>query len=535
VTTRRRTFVLVLFVLPCVAAIALFAMSGASSAVTAIVPTRFDDPAPDGCLPTDCSLREAVIAAEASADASLIELQAGVYKLTRAASASEPETLTAGAQNRRVGDLDIDETTTIAGKGAGRTFIDATMIDRVFDLKATGCAAGTPCVWISDLTLANGSAQAGNFGHTHGGAVHNHGRAQLTQVGITNSVASTGAGITNAGAVGTIQPAADILLVNVTLAVNAAQGQGGGLENGGTANLFNVTLSENNSVSDTGNALFGGATATTRLTNTLLSGNLGPNCSGTMTSNGHNLANDATCGLTGTGDLPSNAGANLQPESVTIDASTYKWIYALGPASTAIDTGDSTPANCPSNDERGAARPQDGNASGTAECDIGAYEVGIIDTDKDGIPDERDNCPLTANPDQADMDFDGIGDACDPTFTSNRCKVIGTGTSGLLQPRALGVSADSTSFPVIVGGVTHADRANVRGNLTALGRLGGVACQGRRATIVGMGQTLFGTVPFVLQVQDNGFIFPPDSYRITFGSYTAGGNLLGDLVVRDLN
>jgi hypothetical protein len=35
------------------------------------------------------------------------------------------------------------------------------------------------------------------------------------------------------------------------------------------------------------------------------------------------------------------------------------------------------------------------------------------DTDQDGIPDVADNCPDLANPDQADGDDDGIGDACD--------------------------------------------------------------------------------------------------------------------------
>jgi hypothetical protein len=34
------------------------------------------------------------------------------------------------------------------------------------------------------------------------------------------------------------------------------------------------------------------------------------------------------------------------------------------------------------------------------------------DTDEDGIPDRDDNCPATANPDQADTDGNGIGDAC---------------------------------------------------------------------------------------------------------------------------
>lgn len=36
------------------------------------------------------------------------------------------------------------------------------------------------------------------------------------------------------------------------------------------------------------------------------------------------------------------------------------------------------------------------------------------DTDQDGIPDADDNCPDTPNPDQTDLDLDGIGDICDP-------------------------------------------------------------------------------------------------------------------------
>ncbi|HUF31668.1 MAG TPA: thrombospondin type 3 repeat-containing protein, partial [Acidimicrobiales bacterium] len=36
------------------------------------------------------------------------------------------------------------------------------------------------------------------------------------------------------------------------------------------------------------------------------------------------------------------------------------------------------------------------------------------DRDGDGISDHLDNCPKHHNPDQADMDGDGRGDACDP-------------------------------------------------------------------------------------------------------------------------
>lgn len=35
------------------------------------------------------------------------------------------------------------------------------------------------------------------------------------------------------------------------------------------------------------------------------------------------------------------------------------------------------------------------------------------DSDGDGVPDSTDNCPQTPNPDQADIDHDGRGDACD--------------------------------------------------------------------------------------------------------------------------
>ena len=62
--------------------------------------------------------------------------------------------------------------------------------------------------------------------------------------------------------------------------------------------------------------------------------------------------------------------------------------------------------NCPSvaNDSQADI---DGNGIGDA-C-----ESGIVDADEDGVSDAIDNCPAVANPAQQDFDQDGAGDACD--------------------------------------------------------------------------------------------------------------------------
>ena len=44
------------------------------------------------------------------------------------------------------------------------------------------------------------------------------------------------------------------------------------------------------------------------------------------------------------------------------------------------------------------------------------FIVKARDTDNDGVPDIDDNCPNVANPDQADDDYDGVGNYCDPDF-----------------------------------------------------------------------------------------------------------------------
>lgn len=45
---------------------------------------------------------------------------------------------------------------------------------------------------------------------------------------------------------------------------------------------------------------------------------------------------------------------------------------------------------------------------------FGAVAALQTDDDDDGVPDDQDNCESASNADQADMDADGEGDACDP-------------------------------------------------------------------------------------------------------------------------
>ncbi|GEM_PF-5726196 len=57
------------------------------------------------------------------------------------------------------------------------------------------------------------------------------------------------------------------------------------------------------------------------------------------------------------------------------------------------------------------------------------------DQDKDGIADDKDNCPKTPNPDQKDTDGFGRGDACDPDLDGDRLSnqeesVLGTNPNG---------------------------------------------------------------------------------------------------------
>ncbi len=64
--------------------------------------------------------------------------------------------------------------------------------------------------------------------------------------------------------------------------------------------------------------------------------------------------------------------------------------------------------NCPM-----VANPTQANADFDREGDACDNSTSVTDGDRDGVPDAGDNCPMVANAAQEDADHDGMGDACD--------------------------------------------------------------------------------------------------------------------------
>jgi len=94
-----------------------------------------------------------------------------------------------------------------------------------------------------------------------------------------------------------------------------------------------------------------------------------------IASEGYNLSSDDTCNLdVGLGDL-ENTDPLLGPLQ---DNGGSTRTHDLMPGSPAIDAGPSTCAPIWI-DQRGRSRPEDGDLSGTAECDIGSVEFGADD------------------------------------------------------------------------------------------------------------------------------------------------------------
>ena len=133
--------------------------------------TKLTDTNDGSCDVGDCSLREAIVAANANGQANTITLGPGAHVLTRIGIDEDAAD---------TGDLDITETLTIVGAGPTQTIIDANNIDRIFDIRP---GAGT--VVISGVTVING-----NVAGPGGGICNADANLTLVNTVISNSIAT---------------------------------------------------------------------------------------------------------------------------------------------------------------------------------------------------------------------------------------------------------------------------------------------------------------------------------------------------------
>ena len=339
--------------------------------------TTVDDHNDGVCSAVDCTLREAITAANArtSDDLVLINFVPGVTGSIQLTSALPS----------------LSTNITVQGPGANLLTVRRNTGGnyRIFNITAGAVVS------LNDLTMANGNVPAQS-----GGGINNAGTLTVVRSAVSGNTANTGGnggGIFNTGIL-TISSSA--ISGNSVSSVTGA-GSGGGIFNaGGTLTISNSTISGNSAVGPGGNSDSGGGIITNvgivTLTNTTITGNTadfgggvwnlnsgtvhsgntiialntaptGPNLDGVFVSDGHNLIGTASGGSGFTngvnGDQVGVASPNLGSLGDNGGPTSTVPLLAGSPA---INAGDDTRA--PSFDQRGYLR--------AGLSDIGAFEFG---------------------------------------------------------------------------------------------------------------------------------------------------------------
>lgn len=339
----------------------LLAVASSPAGASDLVVTRYDDPVPDGCLATDCSLREAVIEANQALGLDRILLSAGTYELTIANSAGDEN----GAAT---GDLDITSNVELLGPGATMTTIDANGLDRVlhfFEL----AGGNNPNLSVRGVTLTGGGNASGTALLAHNDTVTLEeceiagngviGGNETVNATLFSTVTLRRSTIRDNTGVGARAFQATVNLENVTTSSN-----GGGQLLAGTSGAVHCQHCTLDGQEDAFEAVANGTNAVIDLKNSILIGSCGTFNSGVVTSLGGNIeAGSITCGFNQSQDIMNASVAQLFLSALG---------DAGGPTSTRVPSsfssafGNALDATCLDTDQRGVDR--------TTDCETGAAE-----------------------------------------------------------------------------------------------------------------------------------------------------------------
>jgi uncharacterized repeat protein (TIGR01451 family)/CSLREA domain-containing protein len=301
------------------------------------------------------------------------------------------------------GTADLDERTLSGHGGAvySRGFL--TIRDSRFD--------GNQAYTTSDANL-DGTIEGEDEKSGNGGGVFTSYQTLIETSTFSDNVASNGGGLNTTGGFGSfavrtstfsgnqavmggginnVSPQVNLQIENSTVSGNSASDMGAGINSDGYVRLAHVTVAANrllNTDNKGAGINYFGPAGDFVLANTLLADNMGKSveincgCTGGVTlacsdldvsSQGGNLSSDFSCGLN------SAAGDFTGPDPQLLalaDNGGPTQTHALDFDSVAIDAARD--ANCAgagiNTDQRGEARPRDGDGDGAAGCDIGAYE-----------------------------------------------------------------------------------------------------------------------------------------------------------------
>lgn len=208
-----------------------------------------------------------------------------------------------------------------------------------------------------------------------GGGIMNVGQLLVARSTIAeNRSAAIGGGITNSSQ-------GNLLLLNTTVTGNHAETNGGGVHSAGKSRLTHVTVAHNTiGISDSLPFSAGGVVAAVNgdveLRNSIVAWNSKNECGAThvgfekpLIYGQGNVTRDFTCGLS---DSLNTLGVDPLLGPLDYHGGTTP-SYFLLPGSPAIDAASEF--YCMNEDQRGFARPIDGDGSLGAQCDAGAFEV----------------------------------------------------------------------------------------------------------------------------------------------------------------